>query len=244
MKKKQSNQKMSGDVMEMEAPLTVELKGDRKKLGEGRTYGIGFALCKNLGNNKFETVLPISACKDYLNDVIFSEATGKSITAHGLSYSKKGIFEGQDFAYAVMSMLDNNHGSSSKYQDDVKTLEANYENLNTFINFFEEKFGVETLTKFEKIGDNLYFSPISKYWVDATYKISLWGLLLRSALNYDGTITPWEFVKSGKSTTDSYLLNSIVPKIEKLMSGFVPKIYFPEGGYQVHNCGIVGYKFE
>ena len=43
----------------------------RSKLCEGRSYQMGFAFLKKLDNNTFETVQPISPCKDYLNDVIF-----------------------------------------------------------------------------------------------------------------------------------------------------------------------------
>ena len=60
---------------------------DRLKLSEGRNFGIGFAFLKKITNNKFETLNAFTACKDYLNDLIYVETTKKNLTRiHGFKH--------------------------------------------------------------------------------------------------------------------------------------------------------------
>ena len=84
-------------------------KQNRRTLGEGRNYGMGMACLKKDGDN-FETVCPITACKDFISDVIYSELTGKPYYAYGLSTSKKDIFDYKNdeayFVFAILNMLD------------------------------------------------------------------------------------------------------------------------------------------
>ena len=50
----------------------------RSKLCEGRNYGVGFTILNKKGS-KFETYLPFTACRDYLNDFAYVESTKKEI---------------------------------------------------------------------------------------------------------------------------------------------------------------------
>ena len=50
----------------------------RSKLNEGRNYGVGFTILNKKGS-KFETYLPFTACRDYLNDFAYVESTKKEI---------------------------------------------------------------------------------------------------------------------------------------------------------------------
>lgn len=43
---------------------------DYRYLNEGRVNGETFAFCKKIDDDTFETVMPLSTCKDYLNDVV------------------------------------------------------------------------------------------------------------------------------------------------------------------------------
>ena len=73
--------------------LKIIDKQNRGKLNEGRNYQMGFAFCKKVSNKVLETIQPISPCKDYLNDVVYSERTGKNVSAYGLNTSKLGLFD-------------------------------------------------------------------------------------------------------------------------------------------------------
>src|SRR5687768_15710647 len=83
--------------------LTLVDKQDRSVLCEGRNYGIGFAFCKRTGD-VLETVQPVSPCKDYLNDVVYSEHSGQPFSAWGLRTSKKNIFYADEGAYVLFQV--------------------------------------------------------------------------------------------------------------------------------------------
>ena len=68
--------------------MTITEKHDRNVLIEGRSSGMGFAMLKKDKTN-YETVNPLSPCKDYLNEVVFTENTGYPTKAHGLDYKEK-----------------------------------------------------------------------------------------------------------------------------------------------------------
>ena len=117
---------------------TIVDKEDRMILQEGRGMGMGFAFLK-FEDGVYKTVQPISPCKDYLNDVVYSEATGKVCTVYGLKYNKKDIFN-QGKAFIAMSMCPYNGGSKyPTYDKDVVDLKGNIENIQSFINFYEQK---------------------------------------------------------------------------------------------------------
>jgi len=68
----------------------------RSKLGEGRNYGVGFTILNKIGS-KFETYLPFTACRDYLNDFAYVEST------------KKEIGEIYGYNHKLLNCFDNNH---------------------------------------------------------------------------------------------------------------------------------------
>lgn len=228
----------------VDAPVFVLVdKQDRNKLGEGRTNGMGFALAKRNGN-EIELVQPVSPCKDYLNDVIYSEATGKPFLAYGLATEKRGIFEGGN-AYLVMSILNTKH-SSTPYpfmERDIAALENNFQNQQLLINWFEEKFGVAERTKIIKLQNNKFLAICPLFWTDATYKISLLSLLLRNAIFYKGG-DPMEFLRNTKEDAqDVYSIKGALDKIALMLGGFIPKQDLSTLK-SVHNTGICGFKFE
>ena len=58
----------------------------RKELGEGRDHGLGFAFLKKNKKDDYETRNAFTACKDYLNDLIYVENTEREIDKiHGFS---------------------------------------------------------------------------------------------------------------------------------------------------------------
>ena len=221
---------------------------ERSVLSEGRNYQMGFAFLKKIDDNNYETVQPISPCKDYLNDVVWSENCGKPVHAYGLSYKKQNIFEKQDRAYLAISICNKKAGSLFNYADfekDSQNLKENYKTLQSFMNDYEDDLGIER-TEITEVSNNLYFVRISLFWVNTTYLISLWSLLMRVGQFYKGENSAKEFVETFKAfPPDIYILNSAKPKLEKLLNGVIPKQNFDDlhGGTDVHNCGIVDFNF-
>lgn len=221
-------------------------KTDRKVLNEGRNYQMGFGFLKKKSPTVYETVQPLSPCKDYLNDVVWSEATSKDISAHGLNYSKKDIFDGKA-AYMAISILPYFGGQDYPNQaKDIKNLKENIDNLETFMNFFEKKLNLKVKTKIEETESNKYIVTFDHYWSSATYKISLYSLLLRVGQFYKGDKTPLKYLeKFSEFPVDTYMVLDALPKLKKLLSGTVVKqdLESLSGGYSVHNMGIVTFKF-
>lgn len=214
---------------------------DRGKLSEGRNYGMGFALCKRVGKN-IATTMPISPCKDYLNDKVFSEHTGKPWDAHGLHTERQNIFEfGEAYmAFSICGRGARNPSSYGNYEKEINTLEKNWQNLEKFINQVEEKFKFKQKTKIVRLGKNKYLTIFSLDWVAGTYLISLYSLLLRAGFFYiEGDVV--KYMENYKECNDDvYLMKTALPKIKKMLDGNIPKqdlnnIHSP------HNEGIISF---
>lgn len=215
----------------------------RSTLAEGRNYGLGFAFLKKIDDETFETIQPISPCKDFLNDVVYSEATGNPFHAWGLSTSKKGIFEG-DHAYMALSVckLGRSLSSYCGYDDELELMANNRENMEKFINGIETKLGIKK-TKLVDVEKNLKLAIMDKQWVSATYLISLYTLMLRVGLQYEGggVMTHIREIDS----PDRMMLNGIKEKMLILFErkGNLPKQKL-ENVKNIHDHGIVGANFK
>jgi hypothetical protein len=223
--------------------MTIIDNQKRSILSEGRNYGLGFAFLNRLDENTFETVQPISPCKDYLNDVVYSEATGKPFAAWGLKTKKQGIFDGEH-AYMVISICKLGRSLSSYlgYDEEMELMANNGENMAEFMHKIEAKLGIGK-TKFHQLADNLKLLEMDKQWVAGTYLISLYSLMLRVALSYKGggVMTHIKEIDS----PDRMMLNGIK---EKLLILFERKGNLPKQNMtnleDVHNHGIVGANFN
>lgn len=217
-------------------------KLQRRKLSEGRDCGMGFAFLKK-GKNGFTTVNPITACKDFLNDVVWSEHVGESISIYGLRYSKQGIFNGKT-SYMVIKILPDQSDCRYKDQDlHESILRDNYKNLAKFMNFFDKKFKL-SLTEIEDAGDGKYLVKFDYKWSKYTYSISLFTLLLRVGMFWKGDPDPMKYLKDFKDfIPDVYMVQNALPKLKILLkTGMVSQdLSKLSGGSHVHNYGILSH---
>lgn len=231
-------------IAEMPIAATPQIvdNQNRKVLGEGRNYQMGFAFCKRDGDT-YNTVQPISPCKDYLNDVVYTEATGKGVHAYGLSTKKQDIYDG-DKAYIAMKICKRFPDEEyPNYHKDIENLEKNYENLQKFLNIFENQVGIVP-TQVIKTGDNMFLMILDTYWCQASWLISLWGLLCRVGQYFDGNTDPKVFWDNFKASDDTYLVASVKGKFDKWLNG--EKCNQPFGtssSNSVHDYGIVAAQF-
>jgi hypothetical protein len=155
----------------------------RSTLGEGRNYGIGFSILNKIGN-KFETYLPFTACRDYLNDFIFVEKFKTEIgTAHGYNHKILNCFENKEYFYIGVNTLCFNGGGNWNLKDEATSLLiSNYKNLESFLNKIEDNLKFESRTTIEVDEDTLILKvPI--YWSKSTPLISIYTLLIRCYFN-------------------------------------------------------------
>jgi len=157
----------------------------RKVLSEGRDFGIGFTILNKI-KSKFETFLPFTACRDYLNDFSYVEHTKKEIgSIYGYNHKLLKCFEKKSFFYIGVNTLDYNSGHAWLKKEEATTiLISNYHNLQLFINKIEDKLGLLKRTTIVLDEDTLIFK-VPAYWNKTTALISVYTLIIRCFFNID-----------------------------------------------------------
>lgn len=226
-------------------------KQKRSVLGEGRNYQMGFAFLKKIAPVRlFETIQPISPCKDYLNDVVYSEATGKKVSAYGLNTSKENLFDEEKYAYLAIKIMPRQDGGDyGSLQKDSDNLNSNYLTLKAFMNYFDSALGLKKtqIYKTNEGRDGIFLVKFDKAWAAYTYSISLFSLLLRVGQFYDASVEPLDFLKSFSAfSPDVYLVKAALPKIIKILelkSLPVQDLTTLKPGTGIHNFGIMAFNF-
>ena len=160
----------------------------RSKLSEGRNYGVGFTILNKKGS-KFETYLPFTACRDYLNDFAYVESTKKEIGyIYGYNHKLLNCFDNKNIVYFGVKALNYNRNNVNydKLGELQNILINNYENLELFLNIIERDLRIKIQTKIELDEDTLIIK-CSKFWVKSTPLISVYTLLIRCYFNVDIT---------------------------------------------------------
>jgi hypothetical protein len=164
-------------------------KHSRSTLGEGRSYGLGCCLVKKTKDG-FETAHhTITACKDFLNEVIYTERTKLPSYAHGLNCIKSiGLFEDCDKAYFAIKFLDNyNDGThSAKFLKDENYFLENINNTINFINQFNDILNLQETILHKTDDEKVFILETDLYWTKNTYLVSLYTLIMRNGSDYTG----------------------------------------------------------
>ena len=122
----------------------------RSKLNEGRDFGVGFTILNKKGS-KFETYLPFTACRDYLNDFAYVESTKKEIgKIYGYNHKLLNCFDNKNIVYFGVNTLHYKGGNNyDKFNELQNILINNYKNLELFLNRIEDNLGVKIKTSIE-----------------------------------------------------------------------------------------------
>lgn len=217
---------------------------DRKILGEGRNYGFGFSFLKKVKENEYETLMPFTACKDYLNDFVYVEITKKPLSkVYGFKHKYTGIFENQEYFYLGITALDYINGTAWKGKLDLEDkLNSTFKNLILFLNKLEEFFKLDKFTEFEYLEDNILILKVPIFWSNFNFLISLYTLYIRCFVN----ITKEELQKDLKEliNRESYLKEDLMLlKSSSRWIDFLPdlleyKYSDKPDAYKIHNFGI------
>ncbi|HEY0749830.1 MAG TPA: hypothetical protein VGD26_01665 [Chitinophagaceae bacterium] len=182
---------------------------NRSVLSEGRTFNMGFAFCKQMDDGSFETVQPLSPCKDYLNDVVYSEHTGKPFMACGLCTKKTGIFEAGPYAFLAIKMLSHKGREWDGLPEAQARLKKNFKNIEKLLNYVEEQFSKYDLTDRTSItatqDQDLFLLAVPLWWCRSTHLISLYSLFVRMAQFWDGEGSPQAFLDGYNNPLDLHL---------------------------------------
>jgi len=225
----------------------------RDGLGEGATTNFGFGWAKRIDEDSFETTMPISPCKDYLNDALYAEVTGQLLPPiYGFSYKEiKGLMK-EDSLYLAIKVChdgDQNYYYKNSFENDKKNLAINYQNIQKALNELEDLFKVENKTEIYPANDDIFIVKFSKFWGNKIYMISLYTLLLRGLQNYDGSTPVMNLLKDNKlHGGDAHYIQTAYPKVVHMLDGNFPEQDMhqvkPSQSGIIHNkYGIVSYKF-
>lgn len=236
LKKKVTKKKE--ESVSTDSKITIKEVKKRSVLNEGRSTGIGYAFLKKIDDSTFETVNPISPCKDYLCEVVLTENTGIGTHGCGLSYPKKNdIFSGKK-AYLAALVQKSKGGSENHYMnfiEETKLLKANAANTAKLMNYFEEKLGFNERTEVKEANDDMFLVEMPIEWAQSLHATSLYTLLHRLAIHYDGTtdVMDWLTKYSTEAKEDSYNMKCVLPKINQIIKN--PEL-LREPGYVLENA--------
>lgn len=190
--------------------------GKRASLVEGRDRGLGFAFALPDTKNTFKTIMAYSACKDYLNDVVFVENTKKSLPlVYGFHHQYGNIWGRNKFVYLAVKII-NKKGANPKvsytqwdhYAEFKKIFEGNFTNLISAINKMEEYYNLNSLRSSiegvytNKNNEQELIIKMPKVWASKTYLISTYTLFLRTHFN----VTKAQLKKDYKSLLENQTL--------------------------------------
>jgi hypothetical protein len=236
--------------------VTINEVCDRGKLAEGRSQGMAFAFLLPKGEEVYDTMFAMSPCKDFLNEPLFTENTGCESQAYGLICKKPiGIFN-DEYAYIGIQWLKSKGGSynitKDGYEKAVEQLKNNYQNIQKFLNIIEDKLEFSLKTIIQEANDDRFLIKVPKEWTSSTIMISLYTLLTRAAILYDGKkdiikyLTKYEYI-----TDDKYLIKSMIPRLELILETkkLVLQPSFDEyrakkGQFSPHNLGILSWNMK
>ena len=226
----------------------------RSNLSEGRNYGVGFTILNKKGS-KFETYLPFTACRDYLNDFAYVESTKKEIgNIYGYDHKLLNCFDKKNIVYfGVKTLHRNNGGEYDKFDECQKTLVDNYKNLELFLNIIEHELDIKIKTSIELDEDTLIIK-CSKFWIKSTPLISVYTLLIRCYFNNEitGDDSIIDILKNNKPfiNADSMMKRPCIDFYELYMNNKNKFINPDYNGYGlvkdnnpglIHNFGIDGF---
>ncbi len=225
----------------------------RSKLAEGRNFGVGFTILNKKGS-KFETYLPFTACRDYLNDFAYVESTKKEIgSIYGYNHKLLNCFDNKNIVYFGVNTLHKNGGSKyEKFDELQQILINNYKNLELFLNKIETDLGINIKSKIE-LDEETLIVKCSKFWVKSTPLISVYTLLIRCYFNVTELNKPIvDILKSNRPfiTADSMMKQPCISFYELYLKNKNKFINPDYNGYNlvkdkepglIHNFGISGF---
>lgn len=223
----------------------------RSILAEGRKKGFGFAFAKKVSeykSNTFETVMPVSPCKDYLNDIVAVENGAPPFTVYGLSSKKTDLFKNGVFLVIRICDTDLNEEKDIELKEEnkiiKKMLDKEYNKIKNILNEIEEKI-TDQKTEIYKANDGYYLLEVPRIWVMNGPMISFYGLIIRNALFATEGIEKL-LLKDNIYPDDISFIDTAVVFHLNLMNGYYPEMDYSHGKYKtspftLHNEGFIYY---
>lgn len=151
-------------------------------------------------NDSYEGIHLGVCCKDFLNDIVWSELTKKSMSVHGQDSSYIGVLDKQEYLKICMYAY-KFKGITEPKLDKIDELG---ETLQAFLNEIELLKGFELSTV--ETHDNKFVIIFHKDWISKIYLFSMFTLLCRIGMYYNGNLE--EYLQNPYATKGEYLDNT------------------------------------
>lgn len=233
----------------------LEYPFNRSYLEEGRDYGLGFSLVKKITSTKYKPLIPLTACKDYLNDICHSEEYN---SVHGLiygfNYEHSNYFEkDKKHGYMLLKDVPYIEGEECEYEEEINSaLMNNYKNLLRVLHYFEDRLEIkrtEYQTTTDPNGDKVVFLKFDRFWMKETFLMSLYTILIRYYMNYTlSSVSKQKLIDHRPIiSSDKYIFSSSIKEL--YIKNFKKLKYFKNNSHIytkqasnisfIHNYGIV-----
>lgn len=186
-------------------------------------------------DNNFKPVANPFYCKEYFQDIIWSELTMKENTTYGLRYKPTGNLL-KDFYIAIEYIQsENNKG------------ELNYENTLSLIRDLEKSLGIKEECEVYNLDKSIVLKPSSE-WLKMPHKSSLLLQTFRHCKEYDKSLNVVENMIKGSINTNYKSANNVgAERLKLLIEGGKPveKDWLEYAGSgKCHGTGMNSYSLK
>lgn len=226
--------------------VTLVNEHSKSEISTGGDSGMGFAFCRQVGPDKFETAMPIKCCKDIMSDVLAREryADINKISKY-FSYvvDKKNPLFAKDYSYMVVNyqtghcenVENRNLERTSKFVEKAEVIERLLNNLDKHFGFLSTEIYLHP--------EFLIFKFDSK-WTLTTQLISLYTLIIRVSEKWDSNQHYIEFLNNiqykygdGNYSDGNYAKSAVAALQYRTIEEFLTD-YLRHGFCDSHTKGI------
>lgn len=222
----------------------------RTILIEGRNKGIGTAFAKKVNENTYETIMPVSPCKDYMNDIVAVENDYPEFSVYGLTSKKTNLFKDNE-AYIVLRVTDRKKAEEAKTKTPLEEeeekekviLRENYKRIQDILNELEKNISSE-LTEIYKAEDEYYVLKVPMIWVKNGPMISFYLYLVRIAMFATSDLMTLLLIDKLPLTETSFIKDAII-FYNYIINGLYPEVdYKNDKQLQLSSSAVhgLGYK--
>ena len=192
------------EVAELTGSIEVKLLPKKQYIGKNDGWGFQFL------NEEYQPMNPPVCCKDFLQDVIYTELTGESLNIYNFKHKYQGFLKGKELLRLALY-----------WTNDELTVDKFIEPTKNFLNDIEEKLGILKSNVYTDSTNKIIIIDFSSEWIKKPYLFSFFTILCRKGLYYNGNLE--EYLFSNKQlnyleSNDSYGLNSYKDVINKILN--------------------------
>lgn len=202
-------------------------------------------------NDKGETITPFVKCKDYFNDMFWSNKTGNKVTIYGFNWTPnqdEGVLSKDTLRVAIKKVVTRDLDGNGENKI-IKLTEDNVKSLDAFFKQVQKKLKFKK-TKFSLCENNDHIIiELDKKWTEIPYINSAFFLFVRIGLTFDPSSTIMEFYKDKNqkkftSSLDYGYFYNVTNRIQHILDGKIDESqnYDQYTHGNIHSgSGIVGY---